>query len=388
MKQPTKTTTNSIASAVAGFLIAGFAAFVTFGFAIMAMNPMGWAAVFVFIPILGIALLAWGAIVSIANRRNGAMWGGTVIFIVFAMVSLAFYLGPSPSEQMAKRASARQADIELGKSLATSRKIKNPTGPIDLLAIYSKRCGRSTCEDALLYGMAKEVVIISTHRQWLTYYRLRPIEMCPTDNDTLAAVVYPLQRLGIFNACLRRERKVRADRHGKIKDAVLLSFHDGMEVTRNHVLFPNSHVRGAVARKLKDGRITEEMARWEYFKPTSVKQNFGERFNRIEFLEALTGMRADKNKLFVRRSFSDAVSHIRKKIGLIKLDYGAVSFYLNQLVKDTREKNGGRVIVTKATNDQLQAIIDDLCVSGASPIPRCTKWFGSLRDAYSMEIRP
>jgi len=389
MNQPNKISGNSIASAVAGFSIAGIAALVTFGLAIAILSKLSWAAVFVFLPFLGIAFLAWGAIVSIANRRNGAMWGGTIIFTVFAMVSLAFYVKSIKSEQVAKRASARQADIELGESLATSRKIKNPTGPIDLLAVYSERCGGNICADALLYGMAKEVVTIYQFQSkaWLTYYRLRPIEMCPTDNDTLAAVVYPLQKLGIFNACLRRERKVHADPHGEIKDAVLLSFHDGMG-RKNASLFPSRHVNGAVARKMKDGRITEEIARWEYFKPTSVKRNFGKRFDRIEFLEALTGTRADKDKVFVTRSFSDAVSHIKKKIGFIKVEYGAVSFYLQKLLKDIREKTGGPVIVTKATNDELQVIIDDLCNSGAAPIPRCTKWLGSLRDASSMEIRP
>ncbi len=91
MNQPTKTSRSSIASVATGFLVSGIVALVTFGIPIMMMTKLSWAAVFVFFPFMGAAIVAWVFIVSIANRGNGAKWGGTLLFAVLAIVSLVFY---------------------------------------------------------------------------------------------------------------------------------------------------------------------------------------------------------------------------------------------------------------------------------------------------------
>ena len=143
-----------------------------------------------------------------------------------------------------------------------------------------------------------------------------------------------------------------------------------------------------MARKLENGRITEELARWEYFSSAYAQRSFGKRFSQTEFLEAFTGMEADMDKAFVKRSFPDAVRHIKEKIGLIKMEYRAVSSYLHKLVRDTRADTGGPVVVTKATDDELQAIIEHLCFAKTSEKNHCSKGLESLRSAYNMEIRP
>ena len=219
MKQRTRTSGNPKTSVAVGCLVSGIAALVTFGTAIMIMVPMSWVAVFVFFPLMGIAFAAWLVIVSIANRGNGAMWSGTLLFVVLAIVSYASLRLGNEFEQSAKR----EADIKLGESLATNRVIENPIGPIDRLAVSGILCGNSVCGHALMFGMAKEVAIISQYNEWVTYYRLQPIEKCPTDNDTYAAFVGPLQKLGIFDVCLRREKQIQTDPYSEIKDAVLIS---------------------------------------------------------------------------------------------------------------------------------------------------------------------
>lgn len=375
MNQPNKISRDSIASVAAGFLIAGIAALFTFGVAIALLSKMSWAAVFAFFPFLGIAFLAWGAIVSISNRNNGAMWGGTVIFTMFAMVSLMYYLEAGNAEQIAKREAAKKADIWLGESLATSRVIKNPTGPIDRLAVENRLCGDDTCGHALLHGLAREVVVISGYS--ITYYRLQPIVKCPTDNDTFAAFVEPLQKLGIFDACLRREKRVQSDPNSEIQNAVLIS-----------TQFNSRRVLRSVASKLENGRITEELARREYFQSHYANRSFGKRFSELEFLEALTGMEVNKDDAFVNRSFPDAVIHIKKKIGRIKMNYRAITLYLQRLLREARKKAGGPLIVTKATVDELQFVFDHLCTRGTTEIPDCTMRLNSLRNAYNLEVRP
>lgn len=373
MNQSTRTSGSSRKSVAVGCLVSGVAALVTFGTAIMIMVPMNWAAVFVFFPLMGIALAAWLAIVSIANRGNGAMWSGTLLFVVLAIVSYAALRLGNEFE----RATKREIDTKLGETLATSRVIESPVGPIDRLAVSGILCGNNVCGHALMFGMAKEVAIISQHNNWVTHYRLQPIEKCPTDNETYAAFVGPLQELGIFDACLRREKKVQSDPYSEIKDAVVISNKRGSD-----------RVYRTVARKLENGHITEELARWEYFRSTYAQRSFGKRFSQTEFLEALTGMHADKDKAFVKRSFADAVRHIKGKIGRIKMEYRAVSSYLHKLVRDTRAKTGGPVVVTKATDDELQAIIEHLCFAKTSEKSHCSKGFESLRSTYNMEIRP
>ncbi|NNJ76807.1 MAG: hypothetical protein HKP56_16810 [Anderseniella sp.] len=383
MTQPAKTPESSKSSVAWGCLLSGVAALVTFGTAIMIMAPMSWAAVFVFAPMMGIATIAWIVIVSVANRGNADMWGGTLLFAAFAMAGFVTFILLDKNEQSAKR----EADIKLGESLATSRLIDNPIGPIDRLAVTSMQCGHGVCGHALMFGMAKEVVTISRYKNWITYYRLQPIGKCPTYNDSGAAYVAPLQQIGIFDACLRRMKKVQSDPYSEIKNAVLISYQSsGHE--RDKGLFPSRHIYGVVARKMENRHITEELARWEYFHSGRAQRSFGKRFNQTEFVAALTGMEADMDKAFVRRSFSDAVRHIKEKIGLIKMEYRAIFAYLQKLVRDARAETGEPVIVTKATDDELQAIIEHLCFARTSEKNRCSTRLEYLRSEYNMEIRP
>jgi hypothetical protein len=366
-----------------GCLLSGVAALVTFGTAIMIMAPMSWGAVFVFAPLMGIATIAWIVIVSVANRGNSAMWSGTLLFAALAVVGFVFFLLLHEYEQSVKR----KADIKLGESLATSRVIENPVGPIDRLAVTSSRCGDNLCGHALMFGMAKEVATISNHRKLITYYRLQPIGKCPTYNDSVAAYVAPLQQIGIFDACLRRMKRVQSDPYSEIKNAVVIS-HQSSGHERNKGLFPSRQIDGVVARRMENRHITEELARWEYFRSWRAKRSFGKRFSETEFVEALTGMEADMERAFVKRSFPDAVRHIKGKIGLIKLEYEAVFAYLQKLVRDTRAETGDTVIVTKTTDDEIQAIIEHLCFAKTSEKNRCSRRLESLRSEYNMEIRP
>ena len=71
-----------------GFLFAAIASLLTFGTAIALMAPMSWAAVFVFFPLTGLALIAWTGIVALVNRGNSDMWRGTIVFAIAAIVSV------------------------------------------------------------------------------------------------------------------------------------------------------------------------------------------------------------------------------------------------------------------------------------------------------------
>jgi hypothetical protein len=367
-----------------GFLFAAMASLLTFGTAIALMAPMSWAAVFVFFPLMGIALIAWTGIVALANRGNSDMWGGTIAFAVAAVVSVFGWFAYQDMSKEQVRAQQAKAHMQLGTKLSTAQIVEAPVGQMDRLAYHSNGC-YFICSYALIHGLAKEFAAIDERSNSVKFFRVQPSDLCQSYEPSSYHTYKALQELGILDKCIRMEHySTDVALYTIVSRSILISYQSQRQM-KEAGLFPSVDVEGIVARRIgNDGQIGEEIARWEHLRGRHKQISFGSSIEPRKFLHALTGIPASSNNAFVERTFAEAIDQIADKLDSNKLRYDGILRYLSRLVRETREKTKKPVLVTPSTASKLQMINDKLCKTDTGINDHCSRGFASLQKKLTV----
>jgi hypothetical protein len=370
-----------------GFLFAAMASLLTFGTAIALMAPMSWAAVFVFFPLMGIALIAWIGIVALANRGNSDMWGGTITFAVAAIVSVFGWFAYQDMSKKQVRAQQAKAHMQLGTKLSTAQIVEAPVGQIDRLAYHSNGC-YFICSYALIHGLAKEFAAIDERSNSVKIFRVQPVGLCQPTEPSSDFTYKALQELGIFDKCIRMEHYSPDMALTKIGASGILISYQSPGHVKEAGLFPSIDVAGIVARRIgENGEIGVEIARWEHLSGNSRQISFGSKIDYRKFFHALTGIPASPNNAFVERTFAEAIDQIADKLDSHKLRTDGILRYLSRLVRETRKKTKKLVPVTPSTASKLQMINDKLCKTDTGINDHCSRGFASLQKSLTVNAK-
>lgn len=244
-------------------------------------------------------------------------------------------------------------DIAMRKDF-TAHTIVNPIGKIDTLILPTNDgCTTDICAQILSDGIANRVAYLHPGRQhggsgnfivdtWIVdIQRIGHGAECFNAEKRPGGQIFWLQEVGVYDSCTIEEKghEVPSLEEVLLHGILLRTGRDsGNTVIRPYGPHGENIV---VAYGFTQGKIGDELARWEHGSLRYHKREVGKEFQTMEFLRALTGIKTDRFGEASRLSVEEAVDMVYGALNHVPVDSGAASSYIGRTLREKQRRLQG-----------------------------------------------